>query len=87
MDEITRKRLELGKDDNTQYSVIDVLEQALADLKSGKEKANKMLLLLVDTDPGKTFEVMSYCAGVSRLDTAGMLAFFQHRHIAHWRGE
>lgn len=87
MDDITRKRLATKNDDNTQFTVIQVLEQALDDLKSGREKANKMVLLLFDIDPGKSLEVGSYRAGVSRLDEAGMLAFFMHRHIANWRGE
>lgn len=76
------KRVEKSTD-NTKNSVIEVLEFALAELKSGKVTANKMLLLLVQQDP-VSFEIESYRAGVTRIEESGMLAIFQHRHLRRW---
>jgi hypothetical protein len=85
MDEVTRKRYDKSND-NAEVTPVMLLEACLEDIRAGRTRCNKLLIICVYHDP-ESLELERYRANVTRLDETGILALAQHRHIRRWLGD
>lgn len=84
MDDITRKRFAEGKfKDNSEVTPIMCLERALDDLKSGREKATKVVVIFVD-DAESHWDWWTYLANISRVELGCLYSMIAWRHFDKW---
>jgi hypothetical protein len=68
------------------WKPIDLVDDLLDDLRSGKERATKMLVLIWRDEEDGTTSCGERRAGLSRSDEVSMLRLHEHRIIRRWRG-
>lgn len=85
LDKFTRRRIETAND-NVGMRPQDVLRFAADEIDAGRQRADSMVLLLINRPEGGEWEYDSYRANLSRDQELVALVLAQESCIRRWRG-